>query len=154
MVNEADRCNSSNMLYPKEDEVKSELMFACRMCSYSEKAEETLIYRNALKEEIAETAGNVDDVKEDPTVGNEDGRDYAYDSAAEMEDVYGEETIPEMCTLCGKEICCPYCGRPSANGVVLEAPDPGATDDPKKEQERVAEERRERALSGAGLPIS
>lgn len=156
----------SNMLYPKEDEANNQLMFACRMCSYSEKAEEsTCIYRNALKEEIAETAGNVDDVKEDPTVGDspdDGGYDvgagyeggYGYDSATEMEDAFGEETVPEMCTLCGKEILCPFCGRPTASGVALETHDPADATDSREEEEQVELERRERALSGAGLATS
>jgi DNA-directed RNA polymerase II subunit RPB9 len=148
---------SSNMLYPREDEVKQQLMFACRMCNYSEKAESTLVYRNALKEEIAETAGNTDDVEDDPTVGDDlsdnDEEFYRtqYDSAMEMEDAYGEEQVPEMCTLCGKEILCPTCGRPSENGIVLETEDPEVSQDPREEEERVELERRERALSGAGL---
>ncbi|KAK4898608.1 hypothetical protein LTR27_003780 [Elasticomyces elasticus] len=146
----------SNMLYPKEDDVNNQLMFACRMCRYSEKAEVTCIYRNALKEEIAETAGNTDDVEDDPTVGDDDDEqlpdyNYNYDSAMEMEDMYGEETVPEMCTLCGKEITCPICGRPSSNMIALETDDPGDSEDPQAEEQKVEEERRERALSGAGL---
>ena len=153
------------MLYPKEDDVNNQLMFACRMCQYSEKAEVTCIYRNALKEEIAETAGNTDDVEDDPTVGDDDvpddeddypqHPDYNYDSAMEMEDAVGDETVPEMCTLCGKEILCPTCGRPSANMVALEVEDDTAVDTSREEEEsKVEAERRERALSGAGLARS
>ncbi|KAK3671943.1 hypothetical protein LTR78_008118 [Recurvomyces mirabilis] len=148
----------SNMLYPREDDIHNELMFACRMCPYSEKAESTCVYRNALKEEIAETAGNTDDVEDDPTVGNDDDDDdyyehpeYSYDATMGGEDVYGEEIAPEMCTLCGKEILCPFCGQPSANGIALEAPDPGSTESKQDEEEQVENERRERALSGATL---
>ena len=151
--------HSSNMLYPKEDEVNNQLMFACRMCTYSEKADVTCVYRNALKEEIAETAGNTDDVEDDPTVGDDsDLPEYVYDSAMRdanedgYEDAYGEETVPEMCTLCGKEILCPFCGRPSANGVALETEDPGAAENEQEEEEQVERERRERALSGAVRP--
>ncbi|RMY36242.1 hypothetical protein D0866_04062, partial [Hortaea werneckii] len=57
----------SNMLYPKEDKLNNQLMFACRMCQWAEPADAMCIYRNALKEEIAETAGNVQDVAQDPT---------------------------------------------------------------------------------------
>ncbi|TKA50174.1 hypothetical protein B0A55_12432, partial [Friedmanniomyces simplex] len=142
----------SNMLYPKEDTINNKLMFNCRMCRYSEDADVTCIYRNALKEEIAETAGNTDDVEDDPTVGDDDElTDFNYGSAMEMEDVHGEETVPEMCTLCGKEILCPTCGRPSSNMIALETDDPDDAQDSQTEEQKVDEERRERALSGAGL---
>ncbi|TKA46893.1 hypothetical protein B0A54_03849 [Friedmanniomyces endolithicus] len=145
----------SNMLYPREDHINNKLMFNCRMCNYSENADVTCIYRNALKEEIAETAGNTDDVEDDPTVGADDDDDelpdYNYDSAMDMEDVYAEEEVPEMCTLCGKEILCPTCGRPSANMIALETDDPDDAQDVQTEEEKVEDERRERALSGAGL---
>ncbi|KAL1588685.1 hypothetical protein WHR41_02472 [Cladosporium halotolerans] len=58
----------SNMLYPKEDPTSNLLMFACRSCQYSEPATAACIYRNALQEQIAETAGNVEDVAQDPTL--------------------------------------------------------------------------------------
>lgn len=58
----------SNMLYPKEDPSSNMLMFACRSCQYSEPATAACIYRNALQEQIAETAGNVEDVAQDPTL--------------------------------------------------------------------------------------
>ncbi|KAK0366896.1 DNA-directed RNA polymerase II core subunit rpb9 [Friedmanniomyces endolithicus] len=144
----------SNMLYPREDHINNKLMFNCRMCNYSENADVTCIYRNALKEEIAETAGNTDDVEDDPTVGADDDDelpDYNYDSAMDMEDVYAKEEVPEMCTLCGKEILCPTCGRPSANMIALETDDPDDAEDVQTEEEKVEDERRERALSGAGL---
>lgn len=157
--------NSSNMLYPKEDEINQQLMFACKSCHYSERADSTCVFRNALKEEIAETAGNTDDVEDDPTVGNNEDfynehPSYRFDSAmldtdgedGEYEDARGEETVPEMCTLCGKEILCPFCGRPSDNGVALETDDPGAALTPQEEQEQVEKEKRERALSGAVPP--
>jgi len=160
----------SNMLYPKEDNLNNVLMFACRMCPYGEPATATCIYRNALKEEIAETAGNVEDVAQDPTVGDDDDDSFYYghasgsghaggytyggasDSASAMDvDMDGEETVPEMCTLCGKAILCPFCNRPSANGVMLETEDPGAAQDPQQEQEQIQKEKRERSQSGAGL---
>ena len=58
----------SNMLYPKEDPSSNVLMFACRSCQYSEPATAACIYRNSLQEQIAETAGNVEDVAQDPTL--------------------------------------------------------------------------------------
>ncbi|KAF2766608.1 hypothetical protein EJ03DRAFT_329983 [Teratosphaeria nubilosa] len=67
----------SNMLYPQEDNTNSRLMFTCRNCTYSEAADSACVYRNALKEEVAETAGNVDDVAEDPTLPHTDAEHCA-----------------------------------------------------------------------------
>ncbi|KAF2215367.1 hypothetical protein CERZMDRAFT_35988 [Cercospora zeae-maydis SCOH1-5] len=58
----------SNMLYPKEDRATNTLMFACRTCQFSERATASCIWRNSLKEDVQETAGNVDDVAQDPTL--------------------------------------------------------------------------------------
>ncbi|SMR48607.1 unnamed protein product [Zymoseptoria tritici ST99CH_1A5] len=62
----------SNMLYPKEDRDNSSLMFACRTCQFSEPATASCIWRNSLKEDVQETAGNVLDVAEDPTLPHSD----------------------------------------------------------------------------------
>ncbi|WPH02752.1 Hypothetical protein R9X50_00562000 [Acrodontium crateriforme] len=141
----------SNTLYPFEDEVNSKLMFACKICHYNEPAATACIYRNALKEEIAETAGNVQDVAQDPTVGiSESSDDIAmHESGMDVEQEDDTDGAPAFCTLCGQEILCPFCGEPSQYGFALEAEDP-EVDDSVEEQEKVELERRERALSGAG----
>jgi DNA-directed RNA polymerase II subunit RPB9 len=148
---------SSNMLYPKEDRENNTLMFACRTCHFSEEADAACIYRNSLKETIAETPGNVQDVAQDPTVGDASNNAYsddsAYDSAMEMEDSEEDGNLPNFCTLCGQEITCPYCGQPTDHYVVLETDDPEA-EVRKKGEDAVEDERRERALSGAGLTSS
>ena len=140
------------MLYPKEDPATNTLMFACRTCQFSEEANTSCIYRNSLKETIAETPGNVQDVAQDPTVGDTySSFDSDYDSA--MEDAEGLDVIPDMCTYCGQEILCPFCEKPTDRGVILEAEDP----EPRvqeKEQELVELEKRERSLSGTGLKSS
>lgn len=118
-------------------------MFACRSCQYSEDAVATCIYRNSLKEEVAETAGNVQDVAQDPTVGHSSN---VYD---EMDYERGGEAVQAMCTMCGNEILCPFCGEVSDNGIMLEAYEPPA-EETQDEQDQVELERRERALSGAG----
>ncbi|RMY29898.1 hypothetical protein D0865_15397 [Hortaea werneckii] len=170
------------MLYPKEDKLNNQLMFACRMCQWAEPADAMCIYRNALKEEIAETAGNVQDVAQDPTVGDSSSSsfyvvdDYDGDDAEMYGDEHGaytyhgqqetdedeededmetstDDTVPELCTLCGKQIRCPFCHKPSDNGLMLETADPAAATagNPQKEEEQVQLEKRERSKSGAGL---
>ncbi|KAM0716366.1 hypothetical protein Q7P37_007811 [Cladosporium fusiforme] len=153
----------SNMLYPKEDPSSNMLMFACRSCQYSEPATAACIYRNALQEQIAETAGNVEDVAQDPTVSDsahnhhhhhhhaadsfmQDGHGHA---DADADDDDGDE-IPEMCTLCGQEILCPFCGQPSDGHLALEVDDPDHAQNGQQEEELVQAEQRERAVSNAG----
>jgi len=148
------------MLYPKEDRLNNTLMFACRTCQFSEPAGASCIYRNSLKETIAETPGNVQDVAQDPTVGDtsytSSFQGYTYDSASgdvDMEAVEGLDVVPSFCTFCGEEILCPICERPTDRGVMLEAEDPDV--EVREKGERViAEEQRERALSGAGNKFS
>jgi DNA-directed RNA polymerase II subunit RPB9 len=139
---------SSNMLYPKEDPSSNVLMFACRSCQYSEPATAACIYRNALQEQIAETAGNVEDVAQDPTVS--DSAHHHADSVMQdqYEDMNSEgDDIPEMCTLCGQEILCPFCGQPSDGHMALEVDDPDSAQNGEQEEELVKAEQRERAVS-------
>lgn len=140
------------MLYPKEDRLNNTLMFACRTCTFSEPAGASCIYRNSLKETIAETPGNVQDVAQDPTVS--DLNSFSFDDSAsalsiDTEELEGVDLLPEVCTLCGEMILCPICENPTDQGVMLEA------DDPEAELEEMGEEvvemeRRERSLSGGG----
>lgn len=140
------------MLYPKEDPTSNMLMFACRSCQYSEPATAACIYRNALQEQIAETAGNVEDVAQDPTV-SDSAHDFATDSVMqdgdELDmDSQGDE-VPEMCTLCGQEILCPFCGNPSDGHLALEVDDPDRAQNGQQEEELVKAEQRERSMSTA-----
>jgi DNA-directed RNA polymerase II subunit RPB9 len=144
------------MLYPKEDRNTNTLMFACRTCHFSEEADAACIYRNSLKETIAETPGNVQDVAQDPTVGDPSNdfdpysppADSGYETPMDVEESEGVDVIPAFCTLCGQEILCPICERPTDRGIMLEADDPEA-EVQQKGDEVVEDERRERALSGA-----
>lgn len=141
------------MLYPKEDPATNTLMFACRTCQFSEEANTSCIYRNSLKETIAETPGNVQDVAQDPTVGDAySSFDSDYENA--MDGAEGVDVIPDFCTYCGQEILCPICEKPTDRGLILEAEDPGPEVEEEKEEDLVELEKRERSLSGAGLKSS
>lgn len=131
--------------------MSNSLIFACRTCQFSETATAACIWRNSLKEDVQATAGNVDDVAQDPTVGNynPDSSDNAMEDTA-MEDyaAEGEDVVPELCTLCGQEILCPICEQPSDTGFALEVDDPELEAE-QKQEDLVQAEKRERALSGA-----
>lgn len=149
----------SNMLYPREDREASQLMFACRTCNYSEPATASCIWRNSLKEDIKETAGNIDDVAQDPTVGEPSDsvmKDAQNENEEEGEEV-GEDgdVVPELCTMCGQEILCPICEQPSDGCLAFEVEDPDQGDG-EKQLQAIEAERRERTFSGSGsnLPAS
>jgi DNA-directed RNA polymerase subunit M/transcription elongation factor TFIIS len=64
-----DLCNSSNLLYPKEDKENSKLLLACRTCSYSMEAPTSCVARHEVTSFVGDTAGITQDVGSDPTVG-------------------------------------------------------------------------------------
>lgn len=78
------------MLYPKEDADNSQLMFACRTCTFSEPAASACVFRNILSNTVGETEGVTQDVASDPTVGDPDSA---------------------LCSLCGLVITCELCGQ-------------------------------------------
>jgi len=58
----------ANMLYPRENEEKRILEFACRTCPYAEDAASSCVFRNVLNNNVGETAGVTQDVGSDPTL--------------------------------------------------------------------------------------
>lgn len=127
-------------------------MFACRSCDYTENATSDCVYRNALQEQIKESAGTVDDVAQDPTVRDDSDLPSASDSFMSDSFYYGGEyeKMPETCTYCGKEIVCPSCGEPTDGGLLLEVVDPGDGLNEAQKEKLVDAERRERTLSNVG----
>lgn len=76
----------ANMLYPRENEEKRILEFACRTCPYAEDAASSCVFRNVLNNNVGETAGVTQDVGSDPTV-----------------------CVPALCLLCGCQVVCDFC---------------------------------------------
>jgi DNA-directed RNA polymerase II subunit RPB9 len=89
------------MLYPKEDKVNNQLMFACRTCQFSEPAPSACVFRNQLYTDVSETAGVTQDVGSDPTVGCPE-----------------QDFDPPICTLCGETIKCVLCGENECTGMI------------------------------------
>ncbi|EJK77090.1 hypothetical protein THAOC_01103 [Thalassiosira oceanica] len=61
--------HDSSMLYPKENPSERKLVYACRLCRYTEYAAGQLIYKNVLKKEVGNILHTVPaDVSDDPTL--------------------------------------------------------------------------------------
>jgi DNA-directed RNA polymerase II subunit RPB9 len=138
------------MLQPHEDAATETLVFECSTCHHIEKSLTACIYRNSLKEDIAETPGNVDDVLEDPTVRDPDSSAFNNLSMDDDEDEEEDDGMldapdfePFMCTMCGQEVLCPTCGRPTDRCLAYEVTDP----DGPASKEDVRAEAMERQLS-------
>jgi DNA-directed RNA polymerase II subunit RPB9 len=99
---------SSNMLYPLEE--ANSLLFKCRNCKWETPATSNCVYRNDLSTAVGETSGVTQDIGQDPTVG-------------------AHLLFPDMCTVCGDEIRCDDCGKPTASGCWLEVDDDLACED-------------------------
>ena len=93
----------------------NQLIFQCRNCSWSTEVSATCIYRNELSGNVSETAGVIQDVASDPTVG---------------------DPTPEFCTLCGEAILCPTCHEPTDGGQYLEVDDVADPDETDVDRER------------------
>lgn len=98
---------SSNLLYPKEDRVTSQLMFTCRTCHVGEPASSYCVYQNTLNSQVGDTAGVTQDVGSDPTVGPHPGLFSC-----------GFLSLPGFCTCCGRELECSVCGNKFFKGPV------------------------------------
>lgn len=115
-------------------------MFACRTCPYSEVATSSCVFRNELTNTVGATAGITQDVGTDPTVGDLTSRnasrgsiDSGYQGSDHNEALATEDdNFMPICTMCGQEIVCEYCGEPCEGGFCLEV-------DEEKVQEQVVQ---------------
>lgn len=116
------------MLYPKENKAENTLMFACRTCPWAEPATSSCVFRNELTNTVGETAGITQDVGSDPTVGDVEiptrrSVDSGYQGSEEMDQSMDvEDDFMPLCTMCGQEIVCEYCGT-ACGGLALEVED-------------------------------
>ncbi|KAJ6551450.1 hypothetical protein B0H19DRAFT_1211177 [Mycena capillaripes] len=61
-------CN--NLLYPKADQQRRQMMYACRICAYDELGENKCVYRNDLLTVTKEQVGVTADLGTDPTLAH------------------------------------------------------------------------------------
>ncbi|ETW77472.1 hypothetical protein HETIRDRAFT_52235 [Heterobasidion irregulare TC 32-1] len=59
-------CN--NLLYPKADQQRRAMVYACRICAYSEIGDNSCVYRNDLLTVTKEQVGVTTDLGVDPTL--------------------------------------------------------------------------------------
>jgi DNA-directed RNA polymerase II subunit RPB9 len=81
------------MLYPKEDEENHKLQFTCRTCQYTEEATSTCIFKNSMNKAVRETAGEVKDVKVDPTVGKPPSSGFQPSTCASSSEPHVQEPV-------------------------------------------------------------
>jgi DNA-directed RNA polymerase II subunit RPB9 len=61
--------HDSSMLYPKESKKRIKLLYACKLCKYSEEASNNLIFANKLKKEVKNVLQTVQStLVDDPTL--------------------------------------------------------------------------------------
>ncbi|KAF7377680.1 DNA-directed RNA polymerase subunit [Mycena sanguinolenta] len=61
-------CN--NLLYPKADQQRRIMVYACRICTYDELVENKCVYRNDLLTVTKEQVGVTTDLGSDPTLAS------------------------------------------------------------------------------------
>jgi len=60
------QCN--NMLYPKEDREQRKLLYWCKICQYTEPAEDPCVYINSVTQDLAALDQVTSDLATDPTL--------------------------------------------------------------------------------------
>ncbi|KAL9097427.1 MAG: hypothetical protein Q9165_000323 [Trypethelium subeluteriae] len=143
------------MLYPRENANSNELVFACGMCDFEDKAvENKCVWRHELSNTVGETAGITQDVSADPSVRAVDSTTsqlhalslsapgpstFARSTPKNREEQEGQKDQEHQedqedpmsllakaqriwfCSGCGQLLICIKCGRPTTNGLLVEA---------------------------------
>lgn len=98
---------SNDLLYPKEDRERRQLVYTCRSCGYSEDADpsEWCVYRNEVRHSAKEKTIILKDVRSDPTLPRT--RDVRCPQCNHNEAVFFSASTEEgmtlffNCTSCG-----------------------------------------------------
>ncbi|KAL1933904.1 hypothetical protein VTP01DRAFT_7994 [Rhizomucor pusillus] len=59
---------SNNLLYPREDKLNRQLLYACRNCTFEELADNACVYRHEIIHQPAEKTTVLADLSVDPTL--------------------------------------------------------------------------------------
>ncbi|OUM64968.1 hypothetical protein PIROE2DRAFT_8112, partial [Piromyces sp. E2] len=57
----------NNLLYPKEDRINKQLLYACRNCEHQEEADNQCVYRHEIQHIPIEETMVITDLSADPT---------------------------------------------------------------------------------------
>lgn len=98
--------HDSSMLYPKEDRQMKRLLYACKLCHYTEVAEgQPLVYRNEKKKEVKNILHTVPSaISDDPTLARTTKANC--ENCGHNEAVFFQSSIAQNDSLALIFVCC------------------------------------------------
>lgn len=98
--------HDSSMLYPQEDKRAKILLYACRLCRYTEEAAgQPLIYRNEKKKEVKNILHTVPSaISDDPTLARTQKANC--ENCGNQEAVFFQSSIAQSDSLALIFVCC------------------------------------------------
>ncbi|GAX25968.1 DNA-directed RNA polymerase II subunit RPB9 [Fistulifera solaris] len=98
--------HDSSMLYPKEDKRNKSLLYACRLCRYTEPSpNQPLVYRNEKKKEIGNILHTVPSaISDDPTLARSQKANCA--NCGHNEAVFFQSDVAQQDSLALIFVCC------------------------------------------------
>lgn len=98
--------HDSSMLYPQEDKREKKLLYACRLCRYTEVAVgSSLVYRNEKKKEVKNILHTVPSaISDDPTLARTNKANC--DNCGNQEAVFFQSSIAQSDSLALIFVCC------------------------------------------------
>lgn len=98
--------HDSSMLYPQEDKRAKQLLYACRLCRYTEEAPGCpLVYRNEKKKEVKNILHTVPSaISDDPTLARTQKANC--ENCGNQEAVFFQSSIAQSDSLALIFVCC------------------------------------------------
>jgi DNA-directed RNA polymerase II subunit RPB9 len=98
--------HDSSMLYPQEDKRARQLMYACRLCRYTEESGgQPLVYRNEKKKEVKNILHTVPSaISDDPTLARTQKANC--ENCGNQEAVFFQSAIAQSDSLALIFVCC------------------------------------------------
>jgi DNA-directed RNA polymerase II subunit RPB9 len=101
--------HDSSMLYPKEDKASRSLLYACRLCPYTESSFNPMIYRNVMKKEVKNVLHTVPGaISDDPTLPR--SQNVQCSNCGMNEAVFFQSDTGQSDSLALIFVCC-HCGH-------------------------------------------
>ena len=98
--------HDSSMLYPKENKRSKQLMYACKLCHYTEEAAgQPLVYRNEKKKEVKNILHTVPSaISDDPTLARTTKANC--ENCGHNEAVFFQSSVAQSDSLALIFVCC------------------------------------------------